>query len=185
MKAVGIVRKIDDLGRVVIPKEIRRSMDIRDGEPLEIYTEEDGQIVLQKYSPVRARQQLAQQLAKALHSVTGRIVLVADSNRVVAVSGEENTDMLQRPLQGALSYCVQEGESINSAEAASSEYDSSLLGQGEHDSYPLFYATPIIVQDQVVGAVALADRDPDRLLHSDDIAACRTTSASLKRVVDF
>ena len=52
MKATGIVRRIDDLGRVVIPKEIRRTLRIREGDPLEIFTEKDGEVIFKKYSPM-------------------------------------------------------------------------------------------------------------------------------------
>ena len=78
MKATGIVRRIDDLGRVVIPKEIRRTMRIREGDPLEIYTDTDGQVIFKKYSPMGELSEFAAQICDALHKTTGSIAAVCD-----------------------------------------------------------------------------------------------------------
>ena len=67
MRATGIVRRIDDLGRVVIPKEIRRTMRIREGDPLEIFTDRDGSVILRKYSPIGEIGEFAQEYAEAMH----------------------------------------------------------------------------------------------------------------------
>ena len=76
MKATGIVRRIDDLGRVVVPKEIRRTLRIREGDPLEIYTDREGGIILRKYSPIGELSQFSKQYAEALAQNTGYIVRV-------------------------------------------------------------------------------------------------------------
>ena len=87
MKATGIVRRIDDLGRVVIPKEIRRTLKIREGDPLEIYTDRDGSVVFRKYSPVVEIADFAGQYTDVLYKMTGLPSAICDSDRVVAVSG--------------------------------------------------------------------------------------------------
>ena len=89
MKATGIVRRIDDLGRVVIPKEIRRTMRIREGDPLEIYTDTDGQVIFKKYSPMGELSEFAAQICDALHKTTGGIAAVCDRDAVIAVAGTE------------------------------------------------------------------------------------------------
>ena len=71
MKATGIVRRIDDLGRIVIPKEIRRTLRIREGDPLEIYTEKDGEVIFKKYSPMGDLQAVAAQLCESIGKNTG------------------------------------------------------------------------------------------------------------------
>lgn len=78
MKATGIVRRIDDLGRVVIPKEIRRTMHIREGDPLEIYTDKDGVVIFKKYSLMSGVGEFAAQLCEVMHKATGRIVVITD-----------------------------------------------------------------------------------------------------------
>ena len=88
MKATGIVRRIDDLGRVVVPKEIRRTLRIREGDPLEIYTDREGGIVLRKYSPIGELSQFSKQYAEALAQNTGYIVSITDRDQHIAVAGE-------------------------------------------------------------------------------------------------
>ena len=101
MKATGIVRRIDDLGRVVIPKEIRRTMRIRESEPLEIYTGKEGEIILKKYSPISEMTDFARQYAESLSQVSGRAVLVADRDQFIAVSGAAKS-MLGRGISKEL-----------------------------------------------------------------------------------
>lgn len=87
MKATGIVRRIDDLGRVVIPKEIRRTMRIREGEPLEIYVDREGEVILKKYSPINELGEFAKEYADSLHEALGHVVCIADRDEIIAVSG--------------------------------------------------------------------------------------------------
>ena len=87
MKATGIVRRIDDLGRVVIPKEIRRTMRIREGDPLEIYTDNDGEVIFKKYSPIGELGMFASQYAEVLYKTGGHPVVVCDRDHVIAVAG--------------------------------------------------------------------------------------------------
>ena len=88
MKATGLVRRIDDLGRVVVPKEIRRILRIREGDPLEIYTGESGEIILKKYSPVGDMSQIATEFAETASSVLGGTVAVSDTDIFIAASGK-------------------------------------------------------------------------------------------------
>ena len=87
MKATGIVRRIDDLGRIVIPKEIRRTLRIRESDPLEIFTDREGEIILKKYSPIGEMNTFAKQYAESLSQVSGRTALIADRDQFIAVSG--------------------------------------------------------------------------------------------------
>ena len=87
MKATGIVRRIDDLGRVVIPKEIRRTLRIREGDPLEIYTDRDGEVILKKYSPIGEIAAFAKDYTESLFRSMGHIACICDRDMVVAASG--------------------------------------------------------------------------------------------------
>ena len=96
MKATGIVRRIDDLGRVVIPKEIRRTLRIREGDPLEIYTEKDGGVIFRKYSPMGDLQDFAAQICESIGKNTGRIAAVADRDSIIALSGAPRRELVDR-----------------------------------------------------------------------------------------
>lgn len=87
MKATGIVRRIDDLGRVVIPKEIRRTLRIREGDPLEIYTDREGEVILKKYSPINDLGEFAREYVETLYETLGTPAFVTDRDEVIAVSG--------------------------------------------------------------------------------------------------
>ena len=98
MKATGIVRRIDDLGRVVIPKEIRRTLRIREGDPLEIFTDRDGEVILKKYSPISELGDFAQEYAETLYATLGTPALISDRDEMIAVAGVSKKDYLNRRL---------------------------------------------------------------------------------------
>ena len=102
MKATGIVRRIDDLGRVVIPKEIRRTLKIRESEPLEIFTDRNGEIILKKYSPIGEFSSGAQQLADAAAKTCGKLFCICDQEQVVAAAGPENKKYQGKSLSKAM-----------------------------------------------------------------------------------
>ena len=102
MKATGIVRRIDDLGRVVIPKEIRRTLRLREGTPLEIFTDREGEIILKKYSPMMELTSFAVQYAEAMAQSTGLFVCITDRDQVIAVAGGAKKDLLQRNISRQL-----------------------------------------------------------------------------------
>lgn len=98
MKATGIVRRIDDLGRVVIPKEIRRTLKIRESEPLEIFTDRNGEIILKKYSPIGEITTCAQQLAEAAAKTCGKLFCICDQDQIIAASGPDSKKFQGKPL---------------------------------------------------------------------------------------
>lgn len=103
MKATGIVRRIDDLGRVVIPKEIRRTLRIREGDPLEIFTATDGEVVFKKYSPVGELGNFATQYADVLMRVSQMPTVITDRDHVIAVSVQVKGNILKGELPKVLS----------------------------------------------------------------------------------
>lgn len=107
MKATGIVRRIDDLGRVVVPKEIRKVLRIREGDPLEIYTGTTGEVILKKYSPISELGQIAESFTETAASVLGLPVLVSDTDRFVAVSGIRQKDYLNKEIDEELDCIIQ------------------------------------------------------------------------------
>ena len=102
MKATGIVRRIDDLGRVVIPKEIRRTMRIREGDPLEIYTDRDGEVIFKKYSPMGELGTFVGELAEALSRTAGLSVAICDRDAVIAAAGGAKKDIFEKSISSDL-----------------------------------------------------------------------------------
>ena len=112
MKATGIVRRIDDLGRVVIPKEIRRTLRLREGTPLEIFTDREGEIILKKYSPMVELAAFAVQYAEAMAQSTGLMVCIADRDQIIAVAGISKKDLLGKSLHRELEDAINDREAI-------------------------------------------------------------------------
>ncbi len=108
MKATGIVRRIDDLGRVVIPKEIRRTMRIREGDPLEIYTNKDGEVIFKKYSLLGDVDEFAAQLCETLNKVTGATVAVTDRDSVIAAAGGARRELIGKRISAQLQQIMED-----------------------------------------------------------------------------
>ena len=107
MKATGIVRRIDDLGRVVVPKEIRRVLRIREGDPLEIYTSGSGEVILKKYSPINELSQFADEYAQTASKVLGATIIVSDTDQVIATSGTGRKDFTDKRVDTELDKIIQ------------------------------------------------------------------------------
>ena len=112
MKATGIVRRIDDLGRVVVPKEIRRTMRIREGEPMEIFTGKEGEIILKKYSPIGELGTFAREYAQSLSQVSGHLVCISDHDQIVAACGPEQREYQGKPVSTELERMIADRDSI-------------------------------------------------------------------------
>ena len=148
MKATGIVRRIDDLGRVVIPKEIRRTMRIREGDPLEIYTDRDGGVIFKKYSLMGGLDDFAAQLCETMSRSTGAICAVTDRDSVIAVAGGAKRELLGKSLSEALSRVMEERR-IYCCQGA----DQPLPVTDGNDRYTAAVAAPILCEGDVLGLV--------------------------------
>ncbi len=155
MKATGIVRRIDDLGRVVIPKEIRRTLRIREGDPLEIFTDREGEVILKKYSPIGELGQFAKQYAESLAQSTGHIVCISDRDSLIAVAGGGKKDLLSKPISKELEHSINERESIL-AKGASRDF---LKITDIDDDYGYEAVSPIISAGDAIGAVIILAKD--------------------------
>ena len=127
MKATGIVRRIDDLGRVVVPKEIRRILRIREGDPLEIYTGNAGEIVLKKYSPINDMNQVATEFAESAAVNLGCTVAISDTDMFIASSGRERRQFTNNKIDDDLDYLIQSKEKFKS----SAKIIVPILAQGD------------------------------------------------------
>lgn len=155
MKATGIVRRIDDLGRIVIPKEIRRTLRIRESDPLEIFTDREGEIILKKYSPIGEMSTFAKQYAESLSQVSGHTALITDRDQFIAVSGG-----YKQALGRAISRDLE--EKINNREnVVATKGDRnfiSVFAEGNED-YIHEAVSPIICEGDVIGSVVLIEND--------------------------
>ena len=116
MKATGVVRRIDDLGRVVIPKEIRKTLRIKEGDPLEIFTDREGQVILKKYSPIGELSEFATGYAETLAKTTGHIACITDKDTIIAVSGGSKKEFLEQDVSQELEKLMEDKEVYTSKE---------------------------------------------------------------------
>lgn len=149
MKATGIVRRIDDLGRVVIPKEIRRTMRIREGDPLEIYTARDGEVIFKKYSPMGELETFAGELAEALSRTVGLSCAICDRDAVIAVAGGAKKDLVEKSISNDLESLMEQRHIYEHKES------DTALHVSDNDSYCVVVAAPIIAEGDVTGCVTL------------------------------
>lgn len=152
MKATGIVRRIDDLGRIVIPKEIRRTLRIRERDALEIFTDRDGEVILKKYSPIADLEDFAQEYAESLFESTKHVCLITDRDSYIAVAGTGKKAYLGKNLPDELSDLIEERTVFNSAEA-----NQTLPIHGFEDAHQL--VVPIIHEGDLVGSVILVSKE--------------------------
>lgn len=151
MKATGIVRRIDDLGRVVIPKEIRRTMRIREGDPLEIYTERDGEVIFKKYSPIGELGDFAAEYAEVLSKTVGMPAMITDRDSVIAVSGAPKKEFAEKRVSSALENLMSERSQFKSYDAE----DGIPIADG-NDRFSAGVVTPIISDGDTIGSVVFA-----------------------------
>lgn len=157
MKATGIVRRIDDLGRVVIPKEIRRTLRIREGDPLEIFTDREGEIILKKYSPIGEMGLFAKQYAESLAQTTGLMVCITDRDAVIAAAGGAKKDYMGKTISRQLEHAIQERESVQ-ASVGERKY-VKIIEEEMGESFAQT-VSPILCEGDAIGAVILFNRDP-------------------------
>ena len=149
MKATGIVRRIDDLGRVVIPKEIRRTMRIREGDPLEIFTDRDGEVIFKKYSPIGELSELAVTYCEVLVKSTEQAVIICDRDHCIAAGGVPKKEVLERRITSALED-IMEGRRLY---VFTENQNGERLFALEGTDLPVSVVAPILSAGDIVGAV--------------------------------
>jgi AbrB family transcriptional regulator (stage V sporulation protein T) len=180
VKATGIVRRIDDLGRIVIPKEIRRTLRIREGDPLEIFVDRDGEVILKKYSPIGELGDFAKEYAESLHDAVGHIALICDHDAVIAVSGAPKREFLDKRVGSAVERAMQERQTVR--------WRAGMPGHGtlagEDDDGPEFASyviAPIVGAGEAIGAVILASRAGGAALGDMEVKLAETAAGFLSR----
>lgn len=178
MKATGIVRRIDDLGRVVIPKEIRRTMRIREGDPLEIYTSNDGEVIFKKYSAINEMSENAAQVADIMCKLAGCPVVIFDRDHVVAVSGVSKKEFNERRISPALE------DIIESRRNYFKNDDSHIVNPVEGIDRAAIACAPIISAGDVTGAVAFLEEGNSKTATELQVSLIQAASQFLGRQVE-
>jgi len=180
MKATGIVRRIDDLGRVVIPKEIRRTMRIREGDPLEIFTDREGEVIFKKYSPIGELSAFASQYAETLHKTCDLSVVICDRDSVVACAGVSKKEYSDKSLSSEIEAVI-EGRTLYSYREGGDRLP--IIADGS--SHYVSCAMPILSEGDIVGCVAsLREMSSDGVADDVELKLVQTAAGFLGRQLE-
>ena len=179
MKATGIVRRVDDLGRIVIPKEIRRTLKIREGDPLEIYTEKDGGVIFRKYSPMGDLQDFAASVCESIAANTGCIAAVSDRDSIIALHGAPKRELMDKPNSPELEKLMEQRKNYLYQSG-----DALIRASDGSDKYYLGAAAPILSQGDLMGCVMLLLGEGDSPLQEADQGLARTAAGFLGRQME-
>ena len=181
MKATGIVRRIDDIGRVVIPKEIRRTLRLREGTPLEIFTDREGEIIFKKYSPMAELGTFAAQYADALAAGSGHMVCITDRDQVLAVSGGMKKEVRQKGISEDLSRLLSRRETLTASRGDARFIP--ILAE-ENPEYLSETIVPILCEGDVIGSVILAGREEKSRMGETEKKLAATASGFLGKQME-
>jgi len=185
MKATGIVRRIDDLGRVVIPKEIRRTLRIREGDPLEIFVDREGEVILKKYSPIGELGDFAKEYADSLYEALGHITCIADRDTIIAVAGASKKEYINKPIGPAIEKAMEDRRVILINNPGEDPFckECMIVEDGEC-KYSAEVIAPIISEGDPIGAVILASREPDVKMGELELKLAETAAGFLAKQME-
>ena len=179
MKATGIVRRIDDLGRVVIPKEIRRTLRIREGDPLEIFTERDGEVIFKKYSPMGELSEFAAEICDSLNKATGTATVVCDRDTVIAVAGGSRRELMGKRISPELEQLMEDRRAvrpeIGERRPQIAESTQNLL---------LTVGAPVLAQGDVMGCILFAAPAEERCADELELKLVQTVALFLGKQLE-
>lgn len=181
MKATGIVRRIDELGRVVIPKEIRRTLRIREGDPLEIFTDREGGIILKKYSPIGELSDFSREYAESLQMSIGHIVLVSDSDNIINVSGTQKKDYMDKKVSSEMGKVMDDRKAIVTGEGGNK---SVPIYDDDETAYSSQVIAPIIAAGDAIGAVAIVSKEKGQSFGETELKLAETAANFLGRQME-
>lgn len=184
MKATGVVRRIDDLGRIVIPKEIRKTLRIKEGDPLEIFTDKEGEVILKKYSPIGELSEFATSYAETLAKTTGHIACITDKDTVIAISGGSKKEFLEQGLSKQLEEVLENKEIYSS-----SDNNEIALPITENDNKERKYNAqviyPIVCQGDVIGSVILLAKEQNTKMGESEFKVVQSAAGFLGSQMDI
>jgi len=184
VKATGIVRRIDDLGRVVIPKEIRRTLRIREGDPLEIFTDREGEVILKKYSPIGELNEFAQEYAESLNEVVGHIALISDRDAIISIAGAPKKDYFERRVSPALEKVMEEKKIVSLSRQDASKIMSITADEDGESKYTAQVVAPVISLGDPIGAVILLSKDANVKMGDLEMKLANTAASFLGKQME-
>ncbi|MBP3284308.1 MAG: stage V sporulation protein T [Clostridia bacterium] len=182
MKATGIVRRIDDLGRVVIPKEIRKTLRIREGDPLEIFTDKDGEVILKKYSPIGELSEFAVQYAETLAKTSGHIACITDKDSVIAVSGAPKREFLDKNISYELEKIM--NDKTTWVVKNSTEKRVPIFNNENLDKYYAQVISPIVSEGDTIGSVVLMATDAASQMGDAEVKLAQSAAGFLGKQME-
>lgn len=189
MKATGIVRRIDELGRVVIPKEIRRTLRIREGDALEVYTDSDGGVILKKYSPIGELGDFAKEYAESLHQSVGYTTLICDKDCVIAVSGvgkstHGSSIAVDKAIHPALEKLMTAREKVNVSKLNGDDMYPIMASDDNNDAYSAELIIPILASGDAIGAVILLSKDDGVVFGQTEVKVAETAASFMGKQLE-
>ena len=184
MRATGIVRRIDDLGRVVIPKEIRRTLRIREGDPLEIYTDRDGEVILKKYSPIGEMSSFAKDYTESLFRSLGHIAVIVDRDQVVAASGVSRKELWDKPISPDLETAIANRQTMTLNRQQGGRIVAVTTEEEANGAYTAQVISPIIADGEAIGAVLLMSRENGVRMGDTEVKVAETAAGIVGRQME-
>ncbi len=179
MKATGIVRRIDELGRVVIPKEIRRTQRIRQGDPLEIFTTGEGEVIFKKYSPIGELSDFAEQYAMVLSRSLAVSAFVCDRDNIIAAGGAGRREVLDKRVSIPLEKMMEARKTY-----AHTGHAAECIFPCEACTRHVLLATPILAAGDVIGAVGLLSEEKTAAPAEEETKAVEIAAAFLAKQME-
>ncbi len=184
MKATGIVRRIDELGRVVIPKEIRRTLRIREGDPLEIFTDREGEVILKKYSPIGELNDFSREYAMAMHQSLGHIVAICDKDVVITVAGGSRRELMEKAIHEDVEQIMQTRSKELRSLARNERLICVTAGDEENQPYTAQVIVPIIAEGDAIGAILLLSREQNAVMGDIELKVAETAAGFIGKQME-
>jgi AbrB family transcriptional regulator (stage V sporulation protein T) len=179
MKATGIVRRIDDLGRVVIPKEIRRTLRIREGDPLEIFVDRDGEVILKKYSPIGELEDFAREYAESLFENTNHVTIITDRDIIITVAGGSKKEYLEKPISKLIESSMENRKTIT--EMVTGHYE---IVKDTPETFSSMVIAPIIAGGDPIGSVILLSKEEQVKMGKMELKMAETAAGFLAKQME-
>jgi AbrB family transcriptional regulator (stage V sporulation protein T) len=179
MKATGIVRRIDDLGRVVIPKEIRRTLRIREGDPLEIFVDREGEVILKKYSPIGQLENFAKEYAESLFESTNHVAIITDRDTIITVAGASKKEYLDKPISTLIESCMENRKTVMESSVGSFE-----IVKDTYDTLSSLVISPIIAGGDPIGTVILLSKEEQIKMGKMELKMAETAAGFLAKQME-
>ncbi|MFT5871988.1 MAG: AbrB family transcriptional regulator (stage V sporulation protein T) [Clostridium sp.] len=183
MKATGIVRRIDELGRVVVPKELRRMLRLREGDPIEIFTDREGGVILKKYSQIREFSKFASEYSDSLQQIIGNDILISDRDNIISGSGINKKEYLEKKVSADLEKVMEGRKTLLFVEGIM--ITIPLFDDEEFDGkYSNQVISPIISEGDVIGTVIIASREEGQKFSDLQLKLAETAALFLGKQIE-